>query len=88
MAPVQRFYVPTGGHKLIDIYRAMRDSFEQTIGNLDPSWYEESPEQMPDLYADQPELLKKADGRSRGASLRRQAPAAPVGPPVMKPREA
>lgn len=47
MAPVKRFYVPTGGHKLIDIYRAMRDSFEQTIGNLDPSWYEDSPEQMP-----------------------------------------
>lgn len=27
-----------------------------------PSWYEDSPQQMPCLYADQPALLKTADG--------------------------
>jgi len=42
---------------LIDIYRSMRNFFERVAAargeSLDPSWYEDGPEQMPHLYDDQ-----------------------------------
>lgn len=54
---IQRFDGPVGRRRLIDIYRSMRNFFERVAAargeSLDPSWYEDSPEQMPHLYDDQ-----------------------------------
>ena len=61
---INHFYTPVHRRKLIDIYRSMRNHFEKAAAakgeSLDPSWYEDSPEQMPQLYKDQPHLLPKA----------------------------
>lgn len=54
MEPIERFDVPAGGRRLIDIYRVMRRFFERVAEargeTLDPSWYEDGPDQMPQLY--------------------------------------
>lgn len=56
-----RFYVRTKP-TLIETYRAFRSALEKWAASqgktLDKAWYEDSPEQKPDLYKDQPELLK------------------------------
>jgi hypothetical protein len=54
---IQRFDVPVGRRRLIDIYRAMRNYFERVAAargeSLDPSWYEDGPDDMPHLHGDQ-----------------------------------
>ena len=54
---IHRFDMPVGRQRLIDIYRSMRNFFERAAAargeSLDPSWYEDGPDQMPHLYDDQ-----------------------------------
>jgi hypothetical protein len=53
----QRFDVPMAKRTLLEKYRAMRAYFERVAKSqgesLDPSWYEDGPDQMPQLYKDQ-----------------------------------
>lgn len=60
----ERFYIPTGP-KLIDGFRAFRRYLEKVAAargeTLDPEWYRDSPEEAPQLYKDQPELLAELD---------------------------
>lgn len=55
--PTKRFDIPTTGKTKLEIYRAMRSFFEKKAQEngkeLDPSWYKDGPEDMPELY-DQP----------------------------------
>jgi|GEM_PF-2008121 len=57
----ERFYVPSKP-TIIEGFRAMRTVFEKIVEargeKLDPAWYDDGPEQAPELYKDQPELLK------------------------------
>jgi len=61
MTKPERFYIPSQP-KLIDNYRKLRAVFEKIVEargeTLDPEWYHDGPEHCPDLYKDQPELLK------------------------------
>ncbi len=61
---IQRFDIPVSKKTLLEKYRAMRTYFAKVAESqgktLDPSWYEDGPEQMPQLYKDQPHLLPKA----------------------------
>ena len=61
MTEPERFYIasqPT----LIDNFRKLRAVFEKIVEargeTLDAEWYDDGPEHCPDLYKDQPELLK------------------------------
>ncbi len=60
----ERFYVPTGP-KLIDGFRAFRSYLEKVAAargkTLAPAWYQDSPEEAPQLYKDQPDLLAELD---------------------------
>ena len=67
----ERFYIPTGP-KLIDGFRAFRSYLEKVAESqgktLGSRWYEDSPDEAPELYKDQPELLadsnrKKNEGQ-------------------------
>ena len=53
---VERFDVPTKG-TMIEGFRAFRKYLEASVGPLSKEWYEDSPEQRPKLYKDQPHLL-------------------------------
>ncbi|MEX0670841.1 MAG: DUF6717 family protein [Pirellulales bacterium] len=59
---VQRFDIPAK-KTMIEMFRAFRGYLERTLEakgkKLDPAWYEDSPEQSPGLYKDQPHLLNK-----------------------------
>ena len=69
-----RFYTPVHRRKLIDIYRSMRNHFEKAAAakgeSLDPSWYEDGPEQMPQPNEEQAHRLPKSNDchhpRARG----------------------
>jgi hypothetical protein len=56
-----RFYVPSRP-TIIEGFRALRAALEKVVeargGTLDPAWYDDGPERFPQLYKDQPELLK------------------------------
>ena len=62
MTEPERFYIPSQP-KLIDNFRKLRAVFEKIVEargeTLDPEWYDDGPEHCPDLYKDQPELLKQ-----------------------------
>jgi hypothetical protein len=62
---IQRFDIPVSKKTLLEKYRAMRMYFAKVAESqgktLDPSWYEDGPEQMPQLYKDQPHLLPKPE---------------------------
>jgi hypothetical protein len=62
MSDDSRFYVRTRP-TLIETFRAFRSGLEKWAESqgktLDKAWYEDSPEQAPGLYKDQPELLRK-----------------------------
>lgn len=57
---IQRFDIPTKP-TLIEIYRTFRGYLERTMAaqgkTLHPKWYEDGPEDAPELYEDQPHLL-------------------------------
>ena len=56
---IQRFDIPSKPTR-IEMYRAFRTYLEKTLGEpLSKAWYADSPEERPELYADQPHLLKK-----------------------------
>lgn len=61
---VQRFFVPTQP-TLIGTYRAFRTALEKVCAaqgqKLDPAWYADGPEDAPELYKDQPHLLRKGN---------------------------
>jgi hypothetical protein len=53
----QRFDIPSKP-TLLEMFRAFRGYLEKTTGGgLDPAWYADSPEERPELYQDQPEVL-------------------------------
>lgn len=60
----QRFDLPTGG-SLIEAFRALREFFAAELRakgrELDPAWYRDGPEDMPDLY---PDLQEEAEHES------------------------
>jgi hypothetical protein len=68
MTEDDRFYIPAG-RTIIQVYRAFRACVEKMAEakgeKLDPAWYADSPEEKPDLYKDQPEVLA-ALWRKRG----------------------
>ena len=64
MTDIQRFFIPTKP-TVIESFRAFRSflekSFEAKGEKLDPAWYDDGPESAPQLYKDQPHLLKKGN---------------------------
>jgi len=62
--PPERFFVRPK-LTIIDTFRAFREviakQFAREGKSLHPAWFEDSPEQRPELYADQPHLLPPAD---------------------------
>jgi len=57
MSEVQRFDSPSKP-TLLEMFRAFRGYLEKTTsGGLDPAWYEDGPEDKPELYKHQPEVL-------------------------------
>ena len=66
MSSIQRFDIPSKP-TLLEMFRAFRGYLEKTTGGgLDPAWYEDGPEQKPELYDDQPELLAKLKSEKSG----------------------
>jgi len=56
---IERFDIPSKP-TLIEMFRAFRTYLEKTTGKtLSKGWYADSPEERPELYADQPHFLKK-----------------------------
>lgn len=57
---IQRCDIPTKA-TILDTFRAFRAYVERVSAakgeTLDPAWYWDSPEETPELYADQPEVL-------------------------------
>lgn len=66
----EHFYVPSKP-TIIEGFRVMRTLFEKIVEaggeKLDPAWYDDGPEQAPELYMDQPTLLKDTptDGEAK-----------------------
>lgn len=62
--PPERFFVRPRV-TIIDTFRAFREviakQFAREGKSLHPAWFEDSPEQRPELYADQPHLLPPQD---------------------------
>ena len=77
MSGEERFFVPTGGSALA-AYRAFRAWAEGQAAargrRLDPSWYRDGPEDLPELYDDRPS--RQAD-RSAGGSAPQGIPPGP-----------
>lgn len=50
----QRFDIPTAGRTPLAMFRAMRAYFEKVVEakgeKLDPGWYDDGPEAMPQLH--------------------------------------
>lgn len=69
MSEVQRFFIPTKP-TLIESFRAFREYLEKALASkgekLDPEWYRDSPDEAPELYKDQPHLLKKGSSDDIG----------------------
>jgi len=57
MSEQERFFIPTGG-SAINAFRAIRAWAERHCAargeTLDPAWYRDGPEDMPELYGDTP----------------------------------
>ena len=75
MSNEERFFLPTGGASL-SAYRAFRTWAEgqaATRGKkLDPAWYLDGPEDLPELYDDRPTCL---GDESPGAGVSQVRPA-------------
>ena len=70
MTEPELFYIPSQP-TLLDNFRKLRAVFEKIVEargeTLDPEWYDDGPEHCPDLYKDQPELLRQTptEGESK-----------------------
>ena len=64
MSEIQRFDIPSKPTR-IEMFRAFRTYLEKACAakgeTLSPAWYADSPDERPELYADQPHLLPKGD---------------------------